>query len=121
MLQVRAAGWRVLLLAESDGAARAWLLSHGSPDALASDALITAGPTIPADLLAAVRPRLVVLRPPAERESKPGQDHPSPAGENLPAETTLRQTESGAVSIQFYPDRMEARGFVGGRRIVVKR
>ena len=79
VLQIHAAGWRVLLLTESDGAAgdvvaHAWVIR----DVLASDVLVTAGATVPADLLAAVRPRLVVLRPPVERESKPARADRSP-------------------------------------------
>ena len=118
-LRIDAAGWRTLLLTESDGAAAGWLLAHGPPGALASDVLVTAGPTIPAALLAAVRPRLVVLRPPVERESKTGHDL-SPDGV-LPVNATLRQTESGAVTLHLYPGRIEAQGFVDGRRITLAR
>ena len=117
VVRIDAAGWRVLLLTESHGAAGEWLLAHEPPGALASEVLVTAGPTIPASLLAAVRPRLVVLRPPVERESRP--DRPEfavPAGV-LPTGATFRQTESGAVTLRLYPDRIEAQGFVNGRRV----
>ncbi len=116
VLQLHAANWRVLLLTEGDGAAAAWLLAHEPPGALASETLITAGPTISADLLAAVQPRLVLLRPPVARESK--REHPESA---LPVAMTWRQTESGAVTLRFYPDRIEAQGFVGGRRVTLRR
>ena len=121
VLQIHAAGWRVLLLTESDGAASEWLLTHGSPEGLAGEVLVTAGSTIPATLLAAVQPRLVVLRPPVERESKPTRaDRPPPEGE-LPSSTTFQQTESGAVTLRFYPDRIEVEGFVDRRQATLKR
>ncbi len=121
VLRIRAAGWRVLLLTESDNAAGAWLLAHEPPGALSSEVLITAGPTIPADLLAAVKPRLVVLRPPVERESKQGQDRSHAPTGALPADTTFRQIESGAVTLRLYPDRIEAQSFVDGRRVMLRK
>ena len=82
---------------------------------------MTAGTTIPATLLAAVRPRLVVLRPPVERESKPTRENRSSPDGELPSNMTFRQTESGAVTLRFYPERIEARGFVDGRSVVVEK
>ncbi len=114
-LQIHADQWRILLLAEGDGVAGAWLLAHESPGAMVSEVLVTAGPTVPAALLAAVRPRLVVLRPPVERGL------PAALETALPTETTLRQTESGAVTLRFYPDRIEARGFIDHRQVIISR
>ncbi len=119
-LQIHAAGWRVLLLPEGRGAAGAWLLAHEPPGALASEVLITAGPAIPADLLAAVQPRLVLLRPPVARESKRERGAFTAPEAALPTATTLRQTESGAVALRLYPDRIEAQGFVDGRRVALR-
>ncbi len=121
VLQIRAADWRVLLLTESDGAAAAWLLAHGSPETLASDVVVTAGTTIPTDLLAAVRPRLAVLHPPVEREPQPGREARAARGRALPAVTTFRQTESGAVTMRLYSDRIEVQGFVDGREATLVR
>lgn len=121
VLQIRAAGWRVLLLTEGDSAAGAWLLAHEPPVGLVSEVLVTAGPTIPADLLAAVRPRLVVLRPPVAREPKSGQARVNVPEGILPAAATFRQIESGAVTLRLYPDRIEAQGFVDGRKVVLQR
>ena len=120
VLRIQAAGWRMLLLTEGDGAAGAWLLAHESPGTLSGEVLITAGPAIPADLLTAVQPRLVLLRPPIARESKQARaESASPAA--LLAATTFRQIESGAVTLRLYPDRIEARGFVDHRRVVLHR
>ena len=117
-LRIDAAGWRVLWLPEGDGAAGQWLLTNESPGALASDVIVTAGPTIPAALLAAVRPRLVVLRAPVERKAPRAGVIAADAG-SLPEATTFRQTESGAVAVRFYPDRIEAQGFVDDRRMIL--
>ncbi len=120
VLRIHAAGWRMLLLTEGDGAAGAWLLAHETPGTLSSEVLITAGPAIPEDLLTAVQPRLVLLRPPVARESK--QERAGSASSAvLPAATTFRQIESGAVTLRLYPDRIEAQGFVDGRRVTLKK
>lgn len=119
-LRVDAAGWRVLWLPEGDGAAEEWLLAHESSEALASEVIVAAGPAIPAPLLAVVRPRLVVLRPPRERKASERAMVPTTAG-NLPEATTFRQAESGAVTLSFYSDRIEAQGFVDGRCVLLRR
>ena len=113
-LRFEAMGWRVWWLAEGDGAATRWLLQHGGPDALDSDALVTTAP-ISQEWLQAVHPRLVIVRPPARHQK---QEDP---GAPLPPETTMTQTDCGAVALRVYPDRLEARGFVDGRQITVRK
>ena len=113
-LRFEAMGWRVWWLAEGDGAAERWLLQHGGADALDGDVLVTTAP-VSEEWLQAVHPRLVVIRPPARRQKK---DDP---GAPLPTETTMAQTDCGAVTIKVYPDRLEARSFMDGRQIMVRK
>ena len=41
-------------------------------------------------------------------------------GAPLPPDRTLVQEDSGAVTVEIYADRIEARGFVDGKRVTVK-
>ena len=117
VLQIEASGWRVLLLTEGSGAAARWLVSHPPSGGLARPILITAAPVSP-DLLAALQPRLLILRPPIVKETADGlppsakEEAPLPAG--LP---TLVQRDSGAVTLLIYPEHLQATGFVDGRQV----
>ena len=121
-LRIDAAGWRTLLLNEGDGAAARWLVAHASRETLAGEVLITSGPVSP-ELLAAVRPRLLVLRPPIVKEAADGRPAVLPEAvfllpANLPVFT---QRGSGAVTVLVYSDHLEARGFLDGRRVTLAR
>ena len=117
VLRIDAAGWRLLLLNEGNGAAAHWLVAHASREALASEVLITSGVISP-DLLSAVHPRLLVLRPSIVKETADGK-LAAPPGEAFPLPTSLpafTQHDSGAVTLLVYPDHLEARSFVDGRK-----
>ena len=82
---------------------------------------MTSGPVSP-ELLAAVRPRLLVLRPPIIKENSGEKPTPLPAIPPFPANLpTFIQRESGAVTVLIYPDHLTATGFVDGREIVLPR
>ena len=122
-LRIDTAGWRILLLNEGDGAAAHWLLTHERLEPLASTVLITSAPVTP-ELLAAVHPRLLLLRPAIVKEAtddKPAAGPPiaaPPLPKDLP---TFNQRASGAVTLLLYPDRLEASGFVDGRTLTISR
>ena len=119
-LRIDAARWRVLLLTEGNGAAARWLPGHTAPADLAADVLVTAAPVDPA-LLAAVRPKLLVLRAPIVRETASGLPPPTLEPAPLPTDLpTLVQRESGAVTLLLYPGRLEATGFLDGRKVVLR-
>ena len=118
-LRIDAADWRILLLTEGDGAAAHWLAAHQPPEALASTLLVTSGPVSP-ELLAAVRPRLLVLRPPIFKENAEEKPTPLPAIPPLPGSLPIFiQRETGAVTVLIYPDHLTATGFVDGREVVL--
>ena len=123
VLRLDAAGWRILLLNEGDGAAAHWLLAHESPVALASAVLVTSAPVAP-ELLAAVRPRLLLLRPAIVREATDGKPVVTPPAASSPPPISLPafdQRESGAVTLLFYPGHLEADGFVDGRKVTLSK
>ncbi len=113
-LRLDAAGWRVWWLAEGSGAAARWLAAHGDEDTLGGAVLITTAPVAP-ELWRLMNPRLVILRPPSGRYAM------ADAGEPLVPAGTIRQEDSGAVTLEIYPGRIEASGFVDGRKVVLRR
>ena len=116
-MRFETADWRVWWLAEGDGAAVAWLLAHERPDTLGAAVLVTSG-AVSADWLRAVQPRLVILRPNSSR----ADDAPEEIAPILPtAVETIAQSESGAVTLDVYPDRIDARGFVDGRKVTLRK
>ncbi len=114
-LRFEARGWRVWWIAEGGGAACRWLESHEGTDALDGDVLVTTAPVSP-EWLRAVKPRLVIVRPPISRRARKEKEEGAP----LPPDQTMVQTDSGAVTMEIYADRIEARGFVDGKRITVR-
>ena len=119
-LRIDAAGWRILLLDEGNGAAAHWLLAHENSAALAGAILVTSAPVAP-ELLAAVHPRLLVLRPTVVKEATDRPVSPPPvAPAALPVSLpTLDQRESGAVTLLLYPDHLQATGYVDGRSVTL--
>lgn len=99
VLQLRADGWRILLLADAGEDVQRWLVAHVPAGELLSDGIVTgaAGPAEP-EFLRVVHPKLVV----------------SQAVDALPG--TIGTREHGAVSLQMWPGRLEASGFVDGWR-----
>ncbi len=116
-LRFEARGWRVWWVAAGDGAACRWLLAHADTDtdALDGDVLVTTAPVSP-EWLRAVKPRLVIVRPPVSRRARKGTEEGAP----LPPDRTIVQEDSGAVTMEIYSDRIEAHGFVDGKRITVR-
>ena len=113
-LRFDAAGWRVWWLAEGDGAAVHWLLAHEGPDTLTGDVLVTTAP-VSAEWLRAMNPRLLIVRPPDSHREKKGEGAP------LPPDKTFVQENTGAVTLEVYPESLDARGFVDGRKITVRK
>ncbi len=121
VLQIEASGWRILMLTEGSGAAAQWLTSHASSSTLPSAVLVTSGPIAP-DLLAAVRPRLVVVRPPIIKETTIGKPAPPSDTAPIPATIpTLNQRDTGAVTLLIYPDHLQATGCMDGRQVLLKK
>ncbi len=112
----RGGEWCVLLLPDgADGRAAGWLMANETPEALQSAVLVADAP-VTADFVRAVGARLVVVRSWQEEDDAPVRTIALPT---LPGVTYLVQQDSGAVNLRVYPDRVEARGFVDGRKIVV--
>ena len=109
-----AAGWRVWWLAEGNGAAARWLATHEGAETLGGAVLIATAPVSP-ELLRMVKPRLVILRPSDGRGEAAGGVATLPSGE------VMTQERSGAVTLEVYPERIEARGFVDGRTVTIRK
>lgn len=121
VLQIEASGWQVLLLTEGSGAAARWLSSHPASNSLPDTVLVTAAPVSP-ELLAMVRPRLLILRPPIVKETANGLPFPAAVPSPLPPDLpTLVQRDSGAVTLLICPGQLQATGFVDGRQILLRR
>lgn len=121
VVQVEAAGWRVLLLTEGNGAAARWLTTQLPAGTLASEVLVTAGAVSP-DLLAAVHPRLVVLRAPVVKEAADSKPAPPVEVPALPPTLPVfAQHDSGAVTLLIYPDHLEAEGFVDRHKVRLRK
>lgn len=97
VLQLRAAGRRVLLLADAEQTVERWLLAHVSPDDLRSDAVVTGAVDAPGeDFLRTVAPRVIVSQ---SLDAHPG---------------VLSTRASGAISLRLWPDRVDVSGFSDG-------
>ena len=114
----RGGEWRVLLLPDdTDGRAAKWLLEHEAPAALRSAVLVADAPAT-ARFARAVGARLVVVRSRREESDAPAGPVVMPTPQGVEC---IAQESSGAVDLRVYPDRVEARGFVDGRKIVLPR
>ena len=114
----RGGEWRALLLPDAaDGRAARWLAAHETPEALRSAVLVTEAP-VTAEFVRAVGARLVVVRSRREENDVPVKAVALP---DLPGVEFIAQEDSGAVNLRIYPDKVEARGFVDGRKIVLPR
>ncbi len=112
----RGGEWRALLLPDAtDGRAARWLAAHETPEALRSAVLVTDAP-VAAEFVRAVGVRLVVVRSGQEEDDAPVKAIVLPT---LPGVECIAQEDSGAVNLRVYPDKVEARGFVDGRKIVL--
>ena len=114
----RGGEWRVLLLPDgTEGRAAAWLRANETPEALRSAVLVADAP-VSAGFVRAASARLVVVR-------SRGGDEDTPAGAlllpDVPGVEFIAQDSSGAVNLRVYPDRVEARGFLDGRRVTLPR
>ena len=110
--------WRALLLPDAtDGRAALWLAAHEMPEALRSAVLVTDAP-VAAEFVRAVGARLVVVRSRQEEDDAPVRPLVLPV---VPGVEFIAQEDSGAVNLRIYPDKLEARGFVDGRKIVLPR
>lgn len=131
VLQAAGSPARILLTGNAGRDAERWLLARApSADAVAADVLVLGthvhGDTGSPEFLRAVAPRLVVVQTDPERSGVPGHATPpltdaelatALPGERLPQ--TLRTERDGAVTLRLWPDRVEARGFVGGRMVTL--
>ena len=110
VLRIEAAGWRVLFLPDGGSPAAGALLAGAMPDELRCDVLISASsPT--EGWLRALGPAWVLL------QDGGGRQEDGPPG----AAATFTQSRSGAITLSLYPTRMEARGFVDGKKAVHQR
>lgn len=99
VLQLRAAGRRILLMADAGENVERWLVAHVPATDLRSDAVVTGAFDLPgAALMRLVEPGLIV----------------SQSAEAAP--NVLTTKDSGAISLLLWSDRLEARGFVDGSR-----
>jgi ComEC/Rec2-related protein len=96
-------GSRILWLGDAGPAARGWLAGHAAASGLRCDVLIASAPESDPALLRIIAPRLIIR----ERGAGP----PPPAS----AFPTLRQEDTGAVTLRCYPREIEATGFVNGQ------
>jgi ComEC/Rec2-related protein len=104
VFRLEVSGWRILWLGDAGVAARGWLAGHVAASELRCDALIAGAPESDPTLLQRIAPRLII------RERSAGRP---PAG----AVPTLRQEETGAVTLRCSPGSMEATGFVNGQTV----
>ena len=110
--------WRILLLPDgTDGRAAAWLMANEKPAALRSAVLVADAP-LAAGFVRAVGARLVVVRSRREEDDAPA---PPLALPDLPGVELIAQEDSGAVNLRVYPGKVEARGFMDGREVVLPR
>ena len=111
VLRIEAAGWRVLFLPDGGrGPAAGSLLASAAPDELRCDVLVSADPPTEGWLRAA-GPAWVLRQDGGVRQNNRPDE----------AATTFTQSRSGAITLSVYPARLEARGFVDGRRLIKER
>ena len=112
VLQLRVAGWRIMFLGDS-GVATARALARDNPaEVLRNDVVVSGhGPAsreaVP-ELWGTLSPRLIVLKSGRAQREEPGP-------------TVLSASSGGAVTLRFYPDRIEARSFVDDRTYQLRR
>jgi competence protein ComEC len=110
VLQLDAAGWRILLLDDANAAALEWLASNTSRGDLRSDVVVSGSISAAADssaFLASVHPQLVIQERDHEATSaSPPQDR---------SWTNVFQDDAGAVTLLAYPSHLEIHEFMSGR------
>ena len=116
VLQLRAAGWRVLFLGDGGTNTAQWLSEQEAPETLRCDILV-AGSSMESlkaapDFLRAVAPRLVVQEAPKKAGFGAVASLPMPV---------ISAVMSGAIRLRLYPQRVEATGFVDGKSIIISR
>jgi beta-lactamase superfamily II metal-dependent hydrolase len=123
IVRVDAAGWRILLLGDSNADSHRWLAARASPADLRSDIVVLGQPpeteedrpdggTDELKLLAAVQPHLLV-----RERSRAGTTGAAPLHGDW---TTIWQDNAGAVTLRAYPDHLEASEFISGKVITLR-
>lgn len=103
VLQLRAGGGRVLLMADAGENVERWLVAHVPPADLRSDAVVTGGLDAPGEaFLRVVTPGLIASQ---SLEATPG---------------IVTTKDAGAISLRLWEDRLEVGGFVDGTRRTIK-
>lgn len=107
---------RALLLPDgADGRVALWLMANETAEALQSTVLVVDAP-VTAAFVQAVGARLVVVRSRQEEADAPVRAIMLPT---LPGVEFIAQEDSGAVNLRVYPDKVEVRGFVDGRKVIL--
>lgn len=103
VLQLRAGGRRVLLMADAGENVERWLVAHVPPADLRSDAVVTGSPDAPGEaFMRVVSPSLVASQ---SLDAAPGM---------------VTTKDAGAISLLLWEDRLEVRGFVDGTRRTIR-
>lgn len=103
VLQLRAGGCRVMLMADAGENVEGWLLAHVPAADLRSDAVVTGAFDLPGEAFRqVVTPRLI-----ASQSADPAAD-------------VVTTKDSGAIALRLWNDRLEVRGFVDGLRRTIK-
>ncbi len=125
VLQLRTAeGVRILIMSDNSGSAEQWLLAHGRQ--LRSDVLILGDPTKEvfgtAEFLRAVQPRAILRHERGRTYRRAADEDEGRPRFRAPADVPYLRTENeGAITLGLWSDRVEARGFVSKRVLVLPR